>query len=262
MKTNYHWGGDIINVNAKDLPSLKAQYIIKLLKNKENIKILEVGSGEGKILKTIHYFYPRLKLFGCDIKQPRTKGPYKFDLIKKNFLPYKTSSFDVILIVDCLEHVPHYKIYLEEINRIFKKNGIFHCFVPCEGELLSAYSFYKLIFGKDLFYKTKNHINAFKKKTLIHKIKKHFKLERINYSYHFLGHLMDATLFALTANKRMAELFWNENKYYNKKTTTLKGKILNKFLILGNLIAYYESKLLKNVSGGACAVHITCKKWK
>lgn len=262
MCKNFHWGSKILNVKSKDFPSLKFNYILKLLKKKSDVSVLEVGSGEGKVLKTLHHYNQSLKLYGCDIVKEKSKGPHKFDLIKGKELPYKNNSFDIVLIVDCLEHVPQYQKYLEEINRILKKDGIFHCFVPCEGELFSTYSFYKFILGKNLYYKTKNHSNQFKKKMLVNDFKKHFKIKRINYSYHLLGHFMDATLFALTLNKKIAKLFWNENKYYNTKAKSLKGKLLNKLLSFANTIAYYESTLFKNVKCSAHGLHITCmKKW-
>ncbi|MFH1840218.1 MAG: class I SAM-dependent methyltransferase [Nanoarchaeota archaeon] len=256
----YHWGSQIIDVKNTDLPSLKFNYIFKCLKDNKKISVLEVGSGEGKILKTLIHLNPNLECFGCDIVVPKSECDYKFDLIKGETLPYSNNKFDVVLIVDCLEHVLHYNKYLKEIHRILKNEGIFHCFVPCEGELISAYSFYRLLFGKNLFYKTKNHLNKFKKKKLINLFERFFLIKKINYSYHLLGHIMDATLFALTLNKKVAKLFWNENKYYNGKTKSFRGKLFNKLLSFANAIAYYESKTLKNVKLCAHGLHITSIK--
>jgi SAM-dependent methyltransferase len=43
-------------------------------------------------------------------------------------LPFADKSFDVVLSFGVLEHVPHDKESLAEINRILKTNGLFFCF--------------------------------------------------------------------------------------------------------------------------------------
>lgn len=260
----HHWGSEIINKDDKDLPGLKFSYVQKWLDNKKG-KLLEIGCGSGKILRSINYYNNKLELHGCDISSEgfNNANCSKVVLLKcdgKNMI-YRDCMFDYILVSDYLEHVDDVEKAINEIHRVLKTSGSFHCFVPIEGEKFSMYYIFKKIFGKDTFYKTKDHIQSFTKNQIINILCNNFKIININYSYHLLGHSMDAILFTATLNKRIAKLFWGENKFYNKNPKkTVKVKIFNMLMNMANYIAWLESYLLQNSKFGACGIHITCIK--
>jgi ubiquinone/menaquinone biosynthesis C-methylase UbiE len=43
-------------------------------------------------------------------------------------LPYDSATFEVLLSVDVLEHVPNHRASLAEIKRVLKPEGLFFCF--------------------------------------------------------------------------------------------------------------------------------------
>ena len=256
----HRWGSEVINPNNHDIPSLKFSYIMPCIK-KKNIKILEIGSGNGKILRTIGKINTTAKLYGCDINKPTIKPDFNFTLIKGKNLPYKDDTFDVVLIIDVLEHIKDYRYCIKEIKRILKKGGIFTGFIPNEGNFLSPYWLAAKIFGKDVHLKTRDHVNSFKTKESMKILKKGFIVKRFNFSYHFFGQIMDCTLFLLLLNKKIEKLFWEKNQYYNTKEdskSSVTARLFNFFLTIANKIAYHESRLFKDTRFCSSGLHFVC----
>jgi len=249
------WSNQKVENGDNSLPTLKYEYILNHLT--DGMTICDVGCGEGRVLESINRDCKGVKLYGCDIIPPRKKSKeFKFSLIEKNKLPYNDNTFDMVISIDCLEHIRSYKTILLEMRRILKPNGMIHLFIPCEGETFSMYSFLKIFFGKRLFERTKYHMNAFTKKDIITTLKSYFSIVEIKYSYHIIGHIMDALLFTATLNKKISDWFWKENKYY---TDNKKG-IGNKLMTLANNIAYKESKFFQDTHLCSHAIHITLIK--
>ena len=255
-------------MQEKSLPVLKLQHIEHVIKDESNVswrdehlRILEIGCGDGKFLNSISEINPTAKLYGCDIKAMSYKPKFNFKIIKKNQpLPYKSKSFDVVIIMDVLEHIKDYMFMIKEVKRVMKTAAWFVGFVPCEGQLISAYTFYKMIFGKDLFKRTKDHVNQFKRRELIDLFQSNFNGGEFYYSYHLLGQWMDATLFTLMLNKKIAKKFWNENKYYNEDTN--KKSMFNRLLTLANMIAYKESLFMMNRKMFSAGLHFAVRNYE
>ena len=130
------------------------------------MRIVDVGCGQGKLLRTLRIEHPELILSGCDINPLRNRDEsddFDFRLIPGPDapLPYPDSFADVVLIVDVLEHVPNPPALLSEIRRILKPDGRMLGFIPAEGRRFSAYRFLRFIIADDVFIKTKDHIQAF-----------------------------------------------------------------------------------------------------
>lgn len=258
----HKWGSEMIDPRGRDLPSLKFRYLLQEIK-KKNCKVLEIGSGNGKNLRSIRALKPDVQCYGCDVKKPTVKPKFNFKLLDGNMLPYPSEYFDVVLMVDVLEHVKKYKEYVKEIKRVLKKGGLFIGFVPIEGNAISTYTLSKLFFGDDVFLKTKEHINSFRTDQVLDLLEKNFTVRKIRYSYHLLGQTMDTILFTSLLNKRMEKLFWDKNKYYNTKQDAKKGiaaRIFNTALSMANMAAYAEARLLKKVKLFAAGIHFTCVK--
>ncbi len=108
--------------------SLKKQLVKNcILKNsKEGEKILSIGCGLGEYLD----LFKNYKIYGSDISYNALKiaksysKHAKFIRADAEKLPFKTSSFDTILMIDCLEHIPNDKKAFDEARRVLKKGGI------------------------------------------------------------------------------------------------------------------------------------------
>jgi SAM-dependent methyltransferase len=238
------WGSQAIDPTGFNLPALKAKYIIDHVP--EMGDVLEVGSGEGKMLRTLQVQRPGLRLHGCDIRD--WDAPHDgigFRTMERD-IPYEDGSFDVVLIADVLEHVDHPEHLVNEIARVLRPGGRFVGFVPIEGEPRSLYSVYRGLLGQDLYLRTKHHVQAFTHADIARLLGHRFTIDDQSYAYHLLGHVMDATFFAAAHLPRLGRFWWRENKYYagDKPAGGVLPFTLNRMLEVGNALAYLESRLL------------------
>ena len=98
----------------------------KIKKYNKNIKVLEVGSGS----KGITRFF-RHPVTGIDVEFQKHKNEYLTEVLinpNKKY-PFKDNSFDVVVAVDSIEHIPRNKRKkaLKEMLRISKKHIMITC---------------------------------------------------------------------------------------------------------------------------------------
>lgn len=238
------WGSEAIDPRGFNLPALKVRYILDHLPASGDV--LEVGSGDGKILRTLATQRSGLRLHGCDIRPWENPDPdIQFRTIVDGNIPYEDGSFDAVLVVDVLEHVDDPAHVISEIARVLRPGGRFVGFVPVEGEPRSLYTVYKALLGQDLYLRTKHHVQAFTHDDLARLFATKFDLVDVNHAYHVLGHLMDATFFAAAHLPRLGRFWWRENKYYagNDSKQGPLAFALNRMLEVGNALAYLESRV-------------------
>jgi ubiquinone/menaquinone biosynthesis C-methylase UbiE len=253
------WGTEAVDPGEKTLPSLKIAYLLAHIP--DHGTVLEIGSGEGKILKTLATHRPGLDLHGCDVRDPATAPDhYAFHRLEQD-LPLPDQGCDVVLIFDVLEHVPDPAHTLSEAARVLRPDGKLIACIPVEGQRLSFYSLYRRLFGRDLYAQTKEHIQAFTHPGLRQLIESAFDIGDVRYLYHFLGQFMDATFFALMKAKPLQRFWWQDNVCYNpgKSDVSAWSSTLNRLLQAGNTVAWRESTALANVRFGSAAVLVQAK---
>lgn len=237
------WGSEPIDPRSFNLPALKVKYMLAHLPATGDV--LEVGSGDGKILRTLAVQRPELRLHGCDIRDWEAPDPrVQFRTMTRD-IPFSDASFDAVLVVDVIEHVDDPAYLIGEIARVLRPGGRFVGFVPIEGEPRSLYAFYRGLLGDDLYVRTKHHVQAFTHAEISGMIGARFDLTDVSHAYHVLGHVMDATFFAAAHLPRLGRFWWRENKYYAGDAGS-KGPLafaLNRMLEVGNVLAYLESRL-------------------
>lgn len=241
------WGGAAIDPTDRDLPALKAAYLLRHVPRSG--KLMELGSGEGKILRTLRRARPGLSLIGCDVRDvPPADEAFEFRRITQG-LPAADAELDAIVFVDVLEHVADPAGTLREVQRILRPGGLLIGFVPLEGETLSAYAFYRKLLGSDLYRQTKEHEQCFTR-AAVRALLAGFELLEERHAYHALGQSLDATFFAAARLPRLERFWWTENRYYQpeRRDLTLLPRLLNGLLGLGNRLAYAESRALSRVS--------------
>jgi SAM-dependent methyltransferase len=248
------WGSQAIDPSGFNLPALKVKYILDHLP--ERGAVLEVGSGDGKILRTLAEQRPALKLHGCDIRDWASPDPRVDFRVMTKDIPYADGTFDAVLVVDVLEHVDDPEHLVAEIARALKPGARFVGFVPIEGEPRSLYTLYRRLLGDDLYLRTKHHVQAFTRDDISRLMERRFSLADTSYAYHVLGHVMDSTFFAAAHLPRLMKFWWRENRYYAEEQTTTSplAFVLNRMLELGNAVAYLESRLLAKRSLAAAGM--------
>src|SRR6266568_7890634 len=75
-----------------------------------------------------------------------------------------------------------------------------------------------------------------------------FTIRGTHFTYHLLGHFMDATLFALLKIPSLRRRFWESNPYYRETRSRSTGPAspLASIMRVANAIAYYESRALRH----------------
>jgi len=91
----------------------------------ENAVVLDMGSGPGSFPDSA----TRAKVFRVDLFQPG-KPPQRFTLADATALPYKSATFDAVILNHSLEHFPEWKRSVQEIGRVVKKGGAAYIAVP------------------------------------------------------------------------------------------------------------------------------------
>jgi SAM-dependent methyltransferase len=256
------WGALAIDPRGRDLPALKVKYLLDHLPNGRSV--LEIGSGNGKLLRSMHAQRPELALYGCDVRLPDVPPDvYEFRLIE-GALPYAPSTFDTVLLFDVLEHVPDPRKTLAEAADVLVAGGTLLAFVPIEGEFLSAYTVFRALLGADTYVETKEHVQSFTHRALRSLVEERFELRDVRYAYHVLGQWMDAGFFAATRLRRLRRFWWNENTYYrpseSAEPSSTGAGVLNALLRAGNAVAWAESTLLSEVRMGSAGVLFAARK--
>ena len=147
------WGDESVDPNEPSLPGLKARFLVDHVPASGSV--LDVGCGEGKLLRTLARHTPKLTLHGCDIRVPqRAPDVFTFAQVKGDELPYPEQTFDAAMLFDVLEHVPDPGALLAQTARVLRPGGKLVAFVPVEGEALSFYRLFRKLLGDDVYVET------------------------------------------------------------------------------------------------------------
>jgi SAM-dependent methyltransferase len=251
MSEAFRYAGASVDIASHDLPGLKAEFIVGHVD--DDTVLVDVGCGGGKMLRTIKDHRRGVTLLGCDVTEPTdTNDDFTFSAVDPatGRLPYDDMSADVVLVVDVLEHVDRPEKALSEIARILRPNGKLLAFVPIEGEPVSWYSAFRAVLGKDLYARTKGHVQAFRHDEIEQMLKVGFIVEERRYAYHFLGQLMDAALCAALSIRWVRRTFWTHSPYHGSDagpSGSIVGRAVAAAFKACNAAAWAESRMLRNV---------------
>ncbi len=170
--------------------------------------VLEIGCGAGRCIRTIAHHRPDLSAFGCDISEAaihrarRHCDRVQYRTGNAADLPYESATFDAVVVMDLLEHVPDVAAVLAEIRRVSKPGARLHLHVPCEGSALTLYR-PLLAAGIDLTRAAVGHIHHFTPRQVGDYLKAAgFAVRRRRYSMFVFGQLHDLICWWATGPKR------------------------------------------------------------
>ena len=200
---------ELINTREKTWGAIRMRRCLRSIRSVRG-KVLELGSGAGRVIRTIKQERSDLDCFGCDISLSATKKAHqygdgtKYLVCDGENLPFTTESFDCLVALDIFEHVADTSKVLREICRVLKNGGTLYIHVPCEGNLCTLY-WILLLFRIDLTRRVLGHIHHFKTKEFLDLLTAHgFILKRHWYSMHLIHQLSDIRnwLYTLHLNRK------------------------------------------------------------
>lgn len=216
--------------------------------------MLEVGCGNGRFIRTIGRARPGLDRHGLDISPIRIQWAQREDsqghylLGSAAHLPYAGDAFDVVLLMDVLEHLPDPGRGLGEAQRVLRPGGTLHALVPCEGQPGTLHGLlWKLHLGANLKQRQEGHLQRLTHGQLaVLFARSGFQVLDTTYSMHSLGQIRD--LLSYVQREPWAPRWLFANPLYRVFHTVLW------------LLAYVESTLFGRMPYLAVAIHITAHK--
>lgn len=245
-------------------------------------RLLDAGCGGGIFTESLPYYFPKVKIYGCDISSTAIdyarkfgSGKIRYFHMKNKRFPYKDNFFDLCISFDVLEHVSDINSFLKEVKRILKKNGKFFVIVPCEGQPLThTWLFQKIHFGQNLTNRYFGHVHPeYTHQHVLKLLKKHgFYVQETTYSEHFFYQCMH--LLILFLPKRLLEILIGEEKTHEYTASSLVRSSKSKFdpvfiirkcwLVFYNFMMMYpmfwETVLFRRISPTAWKLHVLASK--
>lgn len=257
-------GRGALRTDSRDLAALRLGRCLDAIEGHTG-QLLEIGCGAGRYLRSFQHYRPDLELHGCDIshialdeaKKADPEGKIDYKLGDALNLPYEDNSFDIVLLFDVFEHVTDVGKAADEVARVLKPGGVFHCFVPCEGNRKTIFAVLrnsKLIpihrWKRDHI----GHIQILTTKAMKGILERRgLRVTDTSFSFHVLGQIHDVFDYW---QREVLSRDWVPG--WQK----LGVKVISKAVFIPTWrLAYFEDTLLKKVPA-AIGVHITCSKRK
>ncbi len=135
--------GDFYNKQTQDTEHLEK--ILRFIKIKEKMRILDLGAGSGYLSFPIAKNNPHCEVMGLDIvvnalKKNQTKANQE-GLKNLSFVhydgidfPFESDFFDLVITRYALHHFPDIEHSIGEVSRVLKDRGMFFISDPCPNE--------------------------------------------------------------------------------------------------------------------------------
>jgi SAM-dependent methyltransferase len=150
-----HWH-DVLPDRYNSIERFNHTYPMRLLPKEPRFKTLELGAGIGAHIafedlsrQDYHCVELRQNMADGIIERFPSVTAIVGDCQKE--LPYEANSFDRVVVVHVLEHLPDLPGCLDEVRRILKPGGIFSAVLPCDPGL--AYGLARKISAERIFKK-------------------------------------------------------------------------------------------------------------
>ena len=255
-------GRGALRIDSRDLAALRLRRSLQAIEGHSG-KLLEIGCGAGRYLRAFRHYRPDLQLQGCDIsqvalaeaQQADPRGEIEYKLGDALALPYDDNTFDIVLLFDVFEHVTDVGKAADEVARVLKPGGVFHCFVPCEGNRKTLFSILRNNRFIPIHRWKRDHIGHIQilttrsMKGILER--RGLRVTGTTFSFHLLGQIHD--LFDYW-QREVVSRHWVPS--WQKPIV----KAISKAVFIPTWrLAYYEDTLFKNVPA-AIGVHLTCIK--
>lgn len=144
-------------------PYILERVLSLMEKTPKKSTILDIATGQGYMAERLHHLGFK-NVFTADLTDKNfklNKSIFHFKQVDANQkLPYKNSSFGVVISSETIEHLENPKHFMQEINRILKPGGLFILSTPSVENIISRIYFLftgVLAFHTDRDYRLTGH---------------------------------------------------------------------------------------------------------
>jgi len=129
------------NLLMQALKRFQPTPLVPALTNDAPLKILDVGCGTGGTMDRLR---PLGLVVGLDLEPlalefSHNRGHRSLTLGSATALPFATNSFDLVVALDVLEHIPDHQTAAREIARVLRPGGLLLATVPAYQHLWSRH---------------------------------------------------------------------------------------------------------------------------
>jgi ubiquinone/menaquinone biosynthesis C-methylase UbiE len=252
------WGAGSATQKITDPSANRLKFALESIAGlKCGAKVLEFGCGVGRFIKAIKSARPDLACVGVDISKKAIESAIEqnngVDFVVSadgGVLPFQDHKFDAVLVFDVLEHVKNPSAAIGEIRRVLKDEGVFYCFVPCEGDWLSIWKYLSLISRlKNLTFKYAGHINKLSRGEWKNVFRSNgFLIKNAFYSEHFFGQIVGVLSFILVDIFTDKNKFTNNEQFFNDANHKFRENVLFRvFKNIINAVVFFESIILRKI---------------
>ncbi len=254
------WGAGSISQQEKSLSGRKLDYCLANLPAHGG-KVLEVGCARGQFIRSIKQYRPDIEAFGCDINTQALElngqedANISYSAGSALSLPFKDKCFDMVVIFDLLEHLEEPSLFLKEVHRVLRDNGVLHAYVPCEGQPGTLHwLLWKIKIGHDLKKKHRGHIQRFSLKSCKRLVENAaLTVKNSRFSGYWFEQLLDVIFYVLLEVQSINHALWDS---HSKTNSNAFSSFLRN---LAFAIGYYETQFLPRLPF-ALGLHITAVK--
>jgi len=197
----------------------------RIMISSEKIKILDIGCGKGIITNLIRQVYPNSEITGLDyslsaINYASKKFPsIDFIVSDANILPFKTNTFDLVIMNNIFEHIVSPISVILNVNKVLKKNGYLIISTPNRYRLSSLLS---CLTGNKVNLISLNHITEYSIGQIVEILKytgfklneiKTVKLKQEKLKHRFIYALINIYLKIIKSHNRLDDtVFYTAQK--------------------------------------------------
>ncbi len=215
------------------VPAGRGPFAIKLAKPQAGMRLLNVGCFNGALER--HFLEPLgVEAYGVDLNadavafaQQQARDPSRFSVSPAEKLPFENGHFDIVFLLDVLEHVEDESRTLTEIYRVLKPGGRLVVSVP--------HDFLNFLDPDDLTRTARNFVRRYirKRPLLTHPKHRHYGEAALR------GLLRDFSIE--TVHRSGTPVFWLLAMFYN--ALAIPPKLLDPVRKLTNPIENAEYAL-------------------
>ena len=255
------WGAHEVEPTPKYLGGLKLKYCLEDLEGVTG-KVLEIGCGGGAMTRAIKRYRPDLQVHGLDLSvsalsvAKHAHGGVSYGSGDAHRLPIVTGSYDAVVMLDVLEHLPDPQSALKEVHRILTPHGVFHLNCPLEGDIRNLHGILHR-FGWRAKEDLIGHVQLFTDQDLRNQLRSfNFLVGKARWSTHGLNQIADIAYFTWRDRSKHTIQTSIEGYLESRDEADLSSTATKFAKVLFAAATFYESLVFEHVPGAGISMSL------